>query len=135
MCEWMPVWCFGERFAGVGGFLNICRSARRVVFCLTFRAGGLQVAMEDDELKVVQEGKHCKFVRRVKQVCFHGPSALEQGQEVLYVTERAVFRLTPRGLQLIEIAPGIESSTVKAGMSFNPVIREVGVMPGECFKV
>lgn len=126
--------CFGERFAGVGGFVNIASSARRIVFCSTFRAGGLQVAFDDDTLRIVREGRHCKFVPRVKQVCFHGPMALQQGREVLYVTERAVFRLTPQGLQLEEIAPGIAIESVLAGMAFAPIVGDVKPMLRACFQ-
>ena len=126
--------CFGERFAGVGGFVNIASHARRVVFCSTFRASGLKVASDGASLRIVTEGQHCKFVPRVRQVCFHGPSALGQGQEVLYVTERAVFRLTPRGLQLEEIAPGISVESVLAGMEFKPLVESVRAMPLSCFK-
>lgn len=127
--------CFGQRFAGVGGFLNICRSARRLVFCSTFRASGLSIAFEDEKLKIVEEGKHCKFVPAVREICFHGPSAVEQGQEVLYVTERAVFRLTPGGLQLEEVAPGITVEEILAGMSFKPLVGDVKTMPLDCFTV
>lgn len=113
---------FAGRFAGVGGFVNISQSARRVVFCCPFRAGGLEIAMEGDRLRVIQEGRHQKFVRRVDQVGFHGPTALARGQEVLYVTERAVFRLAGNGrLELVETAPGIDVRTqVLDQMEFAP---------------
>ncbi len=116
---------FAGRFAGVGGFVNIAQCARRLVFCLTLRAGELEVAMEDGRLRIVKEGRHPKFVRSISHVCFHGPSALARGQEVLYVTERAVFKLTPRGLQLTELAPGIDlPSQVLAHMQFAPEIAD-----------
>jgi propionate CoA-transferase len=125
---------FAGRFAGVGGFINISQNAKRVIFCCTFRASGLEVACDEGGLRVVQEGKHCKFVSQVAAVCFHGPSALERGQEVLYVTERAVFRLTPDGLQLIEVAAGIDvHEQVIALMQFAPKVETVGVMPATCF--
>ena len=98
---------FGERFAGVGGFVNIAQSARRVIFCCPFRVGGLQIDVSGEgHLKVVTEGQHTKFVEQVAQVCFHGPSAVDRGQEVLYLTERAVFRLTPDGLALVGSCSG-----------------------------
>ena len=81
----------GDRFAGVGGFVNIAQAARRLVFCCTFQAKG-----------------NAKFVKHIQHVCFHGPSALARGQKVLYVTERAVFELTSNGLRLLEVAPGFE---------------------------
>ncbi len=112
---------FAGRFAGVGGFVNIAQCAKRLVFCLTLRAGDLVVRMENGRLVIAKEGRHPKFVREIQHVCFHGPSALAAGQEVLYVTERAVFRLTPRGLQLIEVAEGIDlQSQVLDQMQFAP---------------
>lgn len=122
---------FAGRFAGVGGFVNITQSARRVVFCCPFRAGGLEVAVEDGKLRIVEEGRHRKFVEAVDQVCFHGPSALARGQEVLYITERAVFRLTEAGLKLTELAPGIDpKSQVLEAMAFQPVF-DTGMGTGE----
>ena len=98
----------GNRFAGVGGFINISQSAKRVVFCLSHTAGELEVACENQRLRIVQEGHHPKFVPRLRHVCFHGPSAIERGQQVIYVTERAVFKLTASGLELTEVRSGIE---------------------------
>jgi len=124
----------GGRFAGVGGFVNISRSARRVVFCLSFTAGGLDVALEGGRLKIRQEGSHRKFLRRVAQVCFHGPTALASGQEVLYVTERAVFRLEADGLRLIELAPGVDlERDILPFMEFRPKIGEIRPMPAFSF--
>ena len=114
---------FAGRFAGVGGFVNIAQCARRLIFCLTLRAGELEVAMANGRLEIVKEGRHPKFVRKIQHVCFHGPSALAWGQEVLYVTERAVFRLMPDGLQLTEIAPGIDlQKQVLDQMQFAPAM-------------
>lgn len=122
---------FAGRFAGVGGFMNIAQSSRRIVFCCTFRAGEVAVARDGERLRIVQEGRHPKFVRALRQISFHGPSALARGQQVLYVTERAVFELTAQGLRLIEIAPGIDLSTqVLAQMEFQPpVASPLGLMP------
>jgi propionate CoA-transferase len=125
---------FAGRFAGVGGFVNISQNARRVIFCCTFRAGELDVAVEDGRLRIVCEGPTAKFVRRVKQVCFHGPSAVARGQDVLYVTERGVFRLTERGLKLIEVAPGIDAAReIFSRMEFEPLADAPRTMPAECF--
>ncbi len=99
---------FAGRFAGVGGFLNISQSARRLVFCCTFQAKG-----------------NAKFVKQIQHVCFHGPSALTRGQQVLYVTERAVFDLTAQGLRLIEIAAGLDlQHDVLDLMQFKPLLAE-----------
>jgi len=114
---------FAGRFAGVGGFMNIAQSARRLIFCCSFRAGEIEVAKEGGQLRIVKEGKHPKFVNQLQEICFHGPSAMARGQQVLYVTERAVFELTPSGLRLIEIAPGIElRREVLEQMEFAPQI-------------
>ena len=114
---------FSGRFAGVGGFVNIAQSARRLVFCLTLRAGGLEVAQKENGLAIVKEGRHPKFVKHIQHVCFHGPTALAQGQRVVYVTERAVFELTTSGLKLIEVMPGIDLQTqVLDQMEFRPLL-------------
>jgi propionate CoA-transferase len=125
---------FAGRFAGVGGFVNIAQSARRLVFCLTLRAGELEVSVTDGQLMIAKEGRHPKFVRSIQHVCFHGPTALKRGQEVFYVTERAVFALTPQGLKLIEVAPGVDLQTqVLDQMEFTPVITSTKTMPADCF--
>jgi len=122
------------RFAGVGGFVNISQCAKRLVFCFTLRAGGLQVAVHNGRLQIDREGKHCKMVSRVRQVCFHGPTAHSRGQEVLYVTERAVFRLAAQGLAMIELAPGIDLQTqVLDQIEFLPASIVTNPMPASCF--
>jgi propionate CoA-transferase len=120
---------FGKRVAGVGGFVNITQNAKRLVFCGTFTAGDLQVAVEDGKLRIVKEGPVRKFVTAVEQLSYSAQQAHERGQAVLYVTERAVFELTPRGLRLKEVAPGIDVRTqVLDLMDFKPIVEEVGVM-------
>ncbi len=125
---------FGGRFVGVGGFVNISSAARRVVFCFPFRAGELETQVAGGRLRVVREGRHVKLVSRVDKICFHGPSALARGQEVLYVTERAVFRLTPDGLVLTEVAPGIDiERDIRAQMEFAPLCTDPRQMVPGCF--
>jgi acyl CoA:acetate/3-ketoacid CoA transferase len=115
--------------------VNIAQSAKRLVFCCTLRAGDLAVAMEGGKLRILQEGRHAKFVPQLQQVCFHGPSAFARGQQVLYVTERAVFELTHRGLALRELAPGIGLETqVLSQMAFTPEVGEFSPMPAACFE-
>jgi propionate CoA-transferase len=99
---------FGPKLAGVGGFVNISQSARRVVFTGTFTAGGLKVSVADGELHIDAEGRVGKFTESVEQITFNGEIAAARGQQVLYVTERCVLELTPKGLRLAEIAPGID---------------------------
>jgi propionate CoA-transferase len=125
---------FGTRFAGVGGFVNISQSARRLVFCGTFTTDGLEVAVEQGQLTIVREGRVAKFVQRVEQVSFSGEVARMAHRDVLIVTERAVFRLQPDGLELIEVAPGIDlDRDVLGRMEFVPRIREVRPMPQHVF--
>jgi len=126
---------FAGRFAGVGGFVNIAQNAKRLVFCCTFTAGELEVAAENDFLRIVREGRHAKFVKRVQQVCFHGPTALANGQQVFYVTERAVFELTREGLVLREVAPGIDvAKQILPLMEFTPAHGEPRLMHTDCFQ-
>ena len=120
---------FGVRFAGVGGFVNISQNARRLVFCGTLTTDGLEVVFEDGRLRILKEGRIAKFVKQVQQVSFSGPLARQAGQDILFVTERAVFRLQPKGLELIEVAPGIDvQRDVVERMEFTPIIRAVGQM-------
>ncbi|WP_238364004.1 acyl CoA:acetate/3-ketoacid CoA transferase [Mesobacterium pallidum] len=93
---------------GPGGFIDIAQNARKVVFVGTFDAKGGKVDAGDGKLTIHRHGAVQKFVTRVDQVTFSGPQAVRQGQEVLFVTERAVFRLAEDGLALVEVAPGID---------------------------
>ncbi len=126
---------FGPKLAGAGGFINISQNARRLVFVGTFTAGGLEVAIEDGRLRIVTEGRSPKFVEAVQQITFAGRRAAARGQPVLYVTERAVFRLDPDGLRLVEVAPGIDlERDVLARMGFRPLIGTVAEMDGRLFR-
>ena len=94
--------------AGVGGFVDITAHAKRIVFSGYFTAGGLSLGLEDGALQILREGKVGKFVDEVEHVTFSGKRALEQGQEVVYITERCVIKLLPEGLTVTEVAPGVD---------------------------
>ncbi len=126
---------FGTRLAGVGGFVNISQNAKRLVFCGTMTSSGLVTRVESGQLVIEVEGRIKKFVADVDQVSFSGALAAATGRCILFVTERAVFRLTPEGLQLIEIAPGIDlQRNVLDMMDFRPVINEIQPMPAHLFR-
>jgi acyl CoA:acetate/3-ketoacid CoA transferase len=113
---------FSGRIPGVGGFINISQGAKRLVFVGTLVAGGsydvggaVPIAVPDDGVP--------KLVAEVEQISFSAARALQVGQPVLYVTERAVFRLTPEGIELVELAPGLDLMTdVLDHMAFKPLI-------------
>ena len=114
---------FGGKLNGCGGFINISQNARSVVFAGTFTVGGLEVAIEQGELRILKEGRARKFLAEVEQVTFSGAYARERAQPVLYVTERCVFQLTREGLELIEVAPGIDiERDILAHMDFAPIV-------------
>jgi propionate CoA-transferase len=126
---------FGGRLNGCGGFIDISQNSRAVVFAGTFTAGGLEVAVEDGKLRIVKEGKARKFVKNVEQITFSGPYAASKLQPVIYVTERCVFQLTEGGLELIEVALGIDiERDVLAHMDFKPIINKVQPMDARIFR-
>ena len=126
---------FGPRLAGAGGFINISQNAEQVVFVGTFTAGRLQTAIENGRLRIVSDGATTKFVREVEHRTFSGIYATQRGQSVLYVTERCVFRLTGDGLELVEVAPGIDvERDILARMDFRPILhRDPAVMDERIF--
>jgi propionate CoA-transferase len=115
----------GGLTVGPGGFIDIAQNARKVVFCGTLAAKGVKLQTGDGGMCVLAQGAVKKLVRQVEQVTFSGPQSLVRGQEVLYLTERASFRLTAGGVELFEIAPGIDlQRDVLDQMEFAPRIAE-----------
>jgi propionate CoA-transferase len=93
--------------AGCGGFVDITAHAKKIVFSGFFEAGA-ELDLSDTGLSVTKPGKFAKMVDAVEHVTFSGARAIEQGQEVLYVTERCVIRLTAQGLVAVEVMPGMD---------------------------
>lgn len=126
---------FGTKLAGAGGFINITQNSHMVIFVGTFKAGGLKIAVSDGKLKILQEGRRNKFVDKVEQITFNGKAAAKAGQKVLYITERCVFKLQPEGLELIEVAPGIDiERDILAHMGFKPIIKSPVEMDARIFR-
>lgn len=111
------------KLSGVGGFADITQATKKVVFCAAFSSGGLETSFDGDGMRIVREGRHPKLIERVSAVSFSAKNALEAGQEILYVTERCVFRLTPGGLMLTEISKGIDlKRDILDRMPFMPLL-------------
>ncbi|WP_323084324.1 acyl CoA:acetate/3-ketoacid CoA transferase [Providencia alcalifaciens] len=114
---------FGPKIAGCGGFIDITQNTRNVYFCGTFMAGKSDIQIKNGKLKIVRDGTVRKFIHQVQQITFSGEMAIKSGKTVLYITERAVFRLTREGLELTEIAPGVDlQQDILEQMDFVPAI-------------
>jgi propionate CoA-transferase len=114
---------FGPRLAGAGGFINISQNAKKVVFVGTFLCGDQKLQVADGQLRIDRDGKTRKFVKEVEHRTFSGEYATSRDQPVIFVTERCVFRLTPGGLELVEIAPGVDlHRDILAKMDFLPLV-------------
>lgn len=99
---------FNGIIPGCGGFIDIAHKTHKLVFCGTFTAGGADIEVGGGKLTIRQDGKYRKLVKKVEQITLNGQEALKKGQDVMYITERAVFKLTPDGLELLEYAPGVD---------------------------
>jgi propionate CoA-transferase len=126
---------FNGRPIGCGGFINITTATKAIVFCGTFTTDGLKVTAENGKVKILQEGKHKKFLDHVEQITFSGKYAAKNNKPILYVTERCVFKLIDGEVTLIEIAPGIDlEKDILAHMDFKPRISpNLKSMPEEIF--
>jgi propionate CoA-transferase len=125
---------FGPRFVGPGGFINISQNAKKVVFVGTFTAGGLKIEVADGKVKILQEGKEKKFVAKVQQKTYSGQYGIRTKQPVFYITERCVFKLCDQGVELAEVAPGIDlEKDILALMDFKPIIKNIKPMDSRIF--
>ena len=93
--------------AGCGGFVDITAKAKNIVFSGWFEAGA-DIGLSESGIEIKAPGKFTKMVDEVEHVTFSGKRAREQGQNVLYVTERCVIRSTADGLVATEIMPGVD---------------------------
>ncbi len=127
---------FGKLWNGSGGFTNIVEKTSRVVFCGTLTAGGLEIECNDGKLEILREGRNTRFTPQVSHVCFNGARAHANGQAAHYVTERAVFRLGPSGIELVEVAPGIDIDThIRPNVGFDlRVSNTLKAMPTKIFE-
>jgi propionate CoA-transferase len=127
---------FGDRIIGVGGFINISQNAKCVVFGGTLTAGDVDIGWEQGKTVIRSEGRHRKFVPKLEQICYSADIGRAKGQVALFVTERAVFRVGADGLELIEIAPGVDvERDVIAQMGFRPrVACDLRVMDPRIFQ-
>ncbi|MGI9419296.1 MAG: acyl CoA:acetate/3-ketoacid CoA transferase [Geminicoccaceae bacterium] len=125
----------GGLTVGPGGFVDIAQTARKVVFCGSFDAKGATCQVEGGRLTIETYGQLQKIVEQVAQITFSGEQAMKQRQEILYVTERAVFRLVEGRLSLEETAPGVDPDyDVLARMAFEPLVADcLQIMPEACF--
>ncbi|MBO0457025.1 acyl CoA:acetate/3-ketoacid CoA transferase [Enterococcus hulanensis] len=125
----------GNQVIGCGGFINISQTAKKLIFAGAFTAGGLKTEVADGRLTIIQEGKYKKFVESVTQITFNGSYSAKTNQEVLFVTERAVFTLENGKLILIEIAPGVDlKEHIIDQIEFDVCVSdELKEMPSELF--
>jgi propionate CoA-transferase len=113
----------GNRTPGVGGFLNVAPRAKKRVHCGSFTAGKSEIKIKDGKMEIIKDGNIKKFVDSVNQITVSGEYALEVGQPVMFITERAVFEWTKEGLVLTEIAPGVDlNKDILQKMEFKPII-------------
>lgn len=125
---------FAGRITGCGGAINLTQRTQNVVFMTPFTSGGLETRIGNGHLEIVSEGRFCKFVDRVGQIMFSADVARSRGQHITYVTERCVMTLCDEGLELIEIAPGIDiERDILALLPFEPRVVSPTVMASELF--
>jgi len=125
-----------NKIFGPGGFPVIAGGAPKIYFAGAFTSGQKNIEITNNKMVIRKDGSP-KFVDSVFKIIFSGPQALKYGKEILYITERAVFRLTRRGIILEEVSPGIDvERDIIAKMEFKPIISSaVKEMDKNLFKV
>ena len=127
---------FGPRLAGCGGFIDISQNSKKIVFMGSFTAGKTQISVKDGKLIIVKEGGVKKFINEVEQVTFSGDTARKNHLDVLFITERCVFTLTDEGVELTEIAPGVDlKKDILAHMDFKPMVKNPKKMDERIFRL
>ncbi len=112
-----------ERVTGPGGFPVIAHGSPRLYFAGAFTAGNRDIIVKNGKITIARDGPILKFVRKPYKIGFNAEFGLKTGKEVMYITERAVFKLTSEGLLLEEYAPGIDvEKDVLAKMEFKPMV-------------
>jgi propionate CoA-transferase len=117
---------FNGRIIGTGGFPHISQNAKKVIFSGTLTAGGGDISWSEGLTVIQKDGRYPKFVSQLEQITYNGRFGCEREQEILFVTERAVFQLSSAGLELIEFAPGLElEKDIFAQMEFRPQVSPI----------
>jgi len=126
----------GSKVFGVGGFVNLTQSGKKIVYCFPFTGSACRLKIECGKMTICQEGDTPKFRSHVEQISSSGAFALECGQKVLFITERCVMELCPEGMVIREVAPGITlERDIFPYMEFRPhVATDLKTMPAEIFR-
>ncbi len=123
-----------DKIFGPGGFPVIAGGVPRIYFAGAFTAGKSQITISHNRITILHDGIIPKFVESVFNVVFSGHQAMKYGQEILYVTERAVFKLTESGIILEEVAPGIDlDKDITSKMGFMPIVGSIKEMDKRIF--
>jgi acyl CoA:acetate/3-ketoacid CoA transferase len=132
---------YGESVRGPGGFVDIVHRTKKILICGTVTSGSLDVRIEasgggSPKVSIIREGREKKFPKRVEQIDLYGLGAVNRGQRVLVITERCVFEVRPKGLTLIEVAPGIDiEKHIRPMLDFELLIdNQLKTMPHEIFR-
>lgn len=113
----------GNKIFGIGGFNYVTQTPKKVIVCSKFQQGS-DLIIDGDKTNIVN-GRINKFVKDVEYICLSAEYSRDKGQEIIYITERAVFKLCDGGLEITEIFPGLDiQKDIIAYMPFKPTISE-----------